>query len=97
MSDRENELVVDDAYCKALANFIYHNGTTLDEIIKRYVAILQVVSQESLVSGEAKEAFDTYLSTAKMLQGCLEKIVHSVKTTTQSFTGQIDKADQFLY
>lgn len=92
-----NDLIIDDKYCKTVADFCSEQGKKLDQIISKYVVILNSVADKGITKGSAHDILKMYISYAEKLKeqyGCFSEVA---KSQIVSFNNKVDEADQYLF
>lgn len=92
-----NKLIVDDDYCKSMANYCVKQGEQLEKILSDYISILETVRSKAIISGETAKALSAYIANAKKLKGQFKSISESAKTQINNFVISVDEADQYLF
>lgn len=92
-----NELKIDDEYCRAMGRYFSDQGVQIDHHIALYIEVLEKVQRSAITSGSTYEALSAYLEQAKKLRGQIEPISVLAKKYAENFVTEIDEADQYLF
>lgn len=92
-----NELIIDDDYCRSMGAYFTKQGQQLDQMISEYVAILQDVRSNAIVSGDVATALSAYISYAERLNKQIGNISTNASNQITAFLKKVDTADQYLF
>lgn len=92
-----NELIIDDDYCKAMGTYFLKQGGEIDELIYKYLSILQEVKDKAIISGDISDALSVYLAYVQKLTKHFGAISSSIKSQIDNFLERVDSEDQYLF
>ena len=92
-----NDLIIDDKYCKTVADFCSEQGRKLDQIVSKYVTILNSVSDKGIIKGSTHDTLKMYISYAEKLKEQYSNFSEAAKNQIVSFNSKVDEADQYLF
>lgn len=90
-------LIVDEEYVRQQASYLNKGLSDMNRVIAGYIACLQTVSRQSLLSGATADALNVYIGYAQQLKDHLKIIGTNVTELMQSYLGAVDEADQYLF
>ena len=91
------ELIVDDEFCKAMGEYYVKQGERLDQVLSKYLTILNDIQKKGIKKGEVAEALSMYITLSKKLCKQFENVSSVTKTHVTNFLSKIDSADQYLF
>ena len=91
------ELIVDDEYCKKLADFFLKHGANLEMDVSVYITVMESLRETGIIGGDAARALDTYIQYAKKIDNMIYIISTEAYKTAHNFVSSIDAADQYLF
>lgn len=93
----DKQLIIDDEFCNAMADYYVKQGEQLDKVISQYVSILQGIKDKAITSGDVSKALGAYITYAQKLNGQIGSISTIAKTHVTTFLTRIDSADKYLF
>ncbi len=92
-----NELIIDDDYCKAMGTYFLKQEEEIDELISKYLSILQEIKDKAIISGDVSDALTVYLAYVQKLTNHFGVISLSIKSQIDKFLERVDSEDQYLF
>ena len=92
-----NDLIIDDDYCKAIADRFVQEGEHIDQIAEEYLSILLETRNKAILDGATANALSAYISAASVLRNKTEKISIDFLTEILNFISEVDSEDQYLF
>lgn len=93
----DKQLIIDDDFCNALADYYVKQGEQLDKVISQYVTILQGVKDKAIISGDVSNALGTFITYANKLNGQICNISTIAESHVTNFLTRVDSADKYLF
>ena len=93
----DKQLIIDDDFCNAMADYYVKQGEQLDKVISQYVTILQGIKDKAITSGDVSNALGTYITYANKLNGQIGNISTIAKSHVTNFLTRVDSADKYLF
>lgn len=90
-------MVVDDNGYMTASQYFRCQGTRYEDALKSYVEILNLISQEGIITGDTADALRQFASFAAELQGPIGDAMADTAEKCKQFVSDVDTADQFLY
>ena len=91
------ELIIDDDFCRAMADYFVKQGEHLDQVISEYNSILETIRENGIKEGDVARALSAYISYSKKLSKQFGNISSIAKTHVNNFLTRVDSADQYLF
>lgn len=92
-----NDLIIDDRYCKTVADFCIDQSSVLEQLVSEYLRILNDVLQSGITAGSTHDVLKVYVSYAEKLRDQFNDFSETAKSQIVSFNQKIDAADQYLF
>lgn len=93
----DKQLIIDDDYCNAIAEYYVKQGAHLDSAINEYIRILKEIRLYGITDGEVAKALSNYISYAEKLKEQMGNISKISKTHVTNFLNKVDRADKYLF
>lgn len=93
----DQELIIDDDYCRKMGEFFARQGKQLDEYIIRYISILKGIKQNAITSGATSDALTVYIGQAEKLSRRITAVSENAQKCTEDFLSEINKADKLQF
>lgn len=90
-------MVVDDSGYTTASQYFQRQGTRYEDALKSYVEILNLISQEGIITGDTADALRQFASFAAELQGPIGEVMTDVAKKCTQYVSDVDTADQYLY
>lgn len=91
------DMVIYDDYIYDMAEHIENSGNKLQEMIDEYLAILQDLMTDGIVSADIIGKIQTCQEDAKSLEQVIMSTAEEIKNLMMVFLEEIDQKDQDLY
>lgn len=91
------ELVIEEANCRELRNYLYNQGIEMENIIDQYITILQTISRSGIISGDVSNALQAYIGYAGEMKGQIGKISEATKNHIDAFLREIENIDKLTF
>lgn len=91
------ELIVNDEYCEAMAQYYQRMGNRIETILEDYLSAMNRASAYGIPSGDTADALREFISCAEQLKGDIGEISDLASQYAKNFVSKIDRADRYLY
>lgn len=91
------ELIIDDRYCKTVADFCVDQAGVLEQVVSEYLRILNDILQTGITAGSTHDILKLYISYAEKMKNQFNDFSETAKSQIVSFNQKIDAADQYLF
>lgn len=92
-----NELIVDEEYCEALAQYFNSRGAHLELGIRQYINILEEIQDKAILSGDVSNALLLYIDACRKMQNNIGNISRAAKRQTKQFVEEIADNDKMTF
>ena len=93
----DNSLKIDDDYCIEMGDYYVKMGDALEDVLRKYVNILESIRSDAWIKGHGARGLDTYIAEANRLTGKISNLASTASGHARSFIASVDNADKFLY
>lgn len=93
----ERDLIVQDEFITGSAAKCKNCGEQLEQIVTRYVEILETILKDSIQSGDFAEALQLFAESAAAMKGTITANSNQIDYDLRSYITAINEADQYLF
>lgn len=90
-------LIIDDEYITEVGKACKARGKKMEEILDKYIEILDEIRVEAITKGNISEAINAYVGCAKLLNNQISEISSSVNLICKGFITDVNSADEYLF
>ncbi len=91
------DVVIYDNELKTAASKIHNYCEDLADLISKYMASLQYVTEHAIQDALIAEKLNGLAERVHQIQAPLEEVADQVKEMVNSYISEVDAADQFLF
>ncbi len=91
------ELIIEESNCREIGNYLYNQGMEIENIINKYITILQAILSSGIVSGDVSIALQTYITYVNAMKGQIENISKAIKNQTEDFLRDMESVDNITF
>lgn len=90
-------LIIDDDYVDTVGWRCRKRGQELEELYASFIDLLTSIRDEAILDGALADALDDYIKSAGAVKDSLSKVSELIEDAADSFIGQVNLADQYLF
>lgn len=94
---QDTEVVIDDDYINAMAEYFEKQGRQLQGIADNYISAMTRMVQEGMPIGETSETLRTFVNYAQALQREILTTAMKARNLTLDYLEEVDVKDNYQY
>lgn len=97
MASNITDIVVDDDYIRAMAEYIKKSGAHFENYYQQYIKAMEVYGEEATMDGETAKAVKRFVKIISKLRDYVQDATESMTTISNNYIENVDSADRELY